>query len=355
MKCNFIIQVNNNIYIIYKNNKMAEKIERKNENKFINIYNNFKNDLEINCNERIDINMNKNKIYHGLINNNFNYYEKRNNNDFIFLDYSLPEIIMNPYHLKNILKEEPLFFYRQSMTNQNLCKDKFLEKQYNATKKGSSHNEDSKVSGIDIFKNKLRFEYREEIVSLNPKYKKNHKKKQSETSYNNLNNRIINKSINYIVNNYNNEIEVQENEIFKSESEKPFINKDKRFHIEYVYKNNFKNKKDINHIKSKTFVKQTNYNDLKSSLQNESDYNLNIPKQDKLNLNLIQRETEDSNLSENLNSLQENLQSLNRKYNSYILKKNNNINKVNFFQMNKGISKSQIVDKCYNSIRLNNK
>ena len=228
--------------------------------------------------------------------------------------FSDEEIIVNPKYMEDKSKINKEYLYRQSITNKLIFKKNKKEYEFGINTEGSSNNEENQKSEYSSPQNKMRNEYREQIILSNPKYEGN----ISIRSKNNFNNNF----------NRNSEILVEENEMSQSESNKSNIYRSQKLHVEYIFKKDFNS--SINNYKdekSKTFLKQMKYGEVKKESSVDLDYNINFPDPDQLNQ--YQRESESSNLTENLGALKENIENINI-HNSNKVINDNNLNKQFF-------------------------
>ena len=246
---------------------------------------------------------------------NHNIEPNINENKKIIKKKKMVEYEVNLRYTEKISNIKKKTLYRESLTNREIFIKNKNENEYNENIEGSSINEESQNLESPSPQNKMRSEYREQIILYNTKYQGKIPIKSENNSVNDYN---FQKS--------NSEIHVEENEMDQSQSNKSNIYRSQKLHIDYIFKNDFnssiKNNKDE---KSKTFIKQINYSEVKPESSVEMDYDINFPEPDKLN-QIKKRESEHSNLTENLGSLKENVENINI-HNSSLVIKDNNLNK----------------------------
>ena len=261
------------------------------------------NDL-IKINKGIDVILkaknNKNNKNKNNKENMSKFYEINFINEKIVFDSSEPEEELNSFYSNNNIdinnnnkNESYRYSYRESLTNKEQYKNEKIENENDEMTEGTSKSE---IFQSFSPKSTLSKKYREQIICGNPKLNEN-----------------INK-----------EIYVEENEAIINQSNNLNNSEKKKSHLEYVFKNNFsKINKSCNEFeKSKTFIKQMKFDVIKPIVKIETEYNVKFPEQDKLNQ--FQRESGNSSLNENLNSLKENISNINN-FNSFNIKHNNNI------------------------------
>ena len=395
-----INQFNNNKYEnLIKNSFNSNKYNRK------VIINNIskKYSKEIDMNYEIDQNNNKNTL-------NIKKEEKNN----LKIEFPEPQISVNSGNIKDNIQDNVEYNYRESIVNKeifirekyqkkvneddNLDSENDIERLTSETKGLSeinSNNLEENQSNNQTYefpspKSDMRFEYREEIISLSPKRDKLeeiNKINLEDMDNNNINENIKNEGINlmeeeyknYISNNENQDIyssnleeekkinprerEIMESNIINNNrNDSNFISNEKKHRIQYIYKNKInKSKKN----KNKTFNKQieiTNQNNVNTEqiifnnnksntiLKNEADYNINNPPEEKHNLITNGEKVKKSNNENSRGLVQEN--NFNIIYNSRRNRndKNNNLKNLNenILERSNGLNKSQIMKKNNN-------
>ena len=238
-------------------------------------------------------NNNKNNIQKEEISD---YYEINFINEKIIYSSSEPEIELNSFNLtENNTNETYMYSFRESLTNKEINKNKKIENEneYDELTEGTTKSE---LFQSFAPKSTLRKKYREQINCVIPKLNEN----------------------------IENQIFVEENEAFLNKSNGINSSLNKKSHVQYVHKNNFNknNKNSYEYEKSKTFIKQMDFEDVKPIVKIQTEYDVKFPEADILNQ--FQNESRNSSLNENLNSLKENFSNINN-YNSFNIKHNNNI------------------------------
>jgi hypothetical protein len=315
---NDIIKPNNEPYFTIERLKNKEKnLSENNVQKFCykgKIVRNWNSTNDKQKMDNICIYKNKNSlVIQQEINHNIE--PNINENKKIIKKKKMVEYEVNLRYTEKISNIKKKTLYRESLTNREIFIKNKNENEYNENIEGSSINEESQNLESPSPQNKMRSEYREQIILYNTKYQGKIPIKSENNSVNDYN---FQKS--------NSEIHVEENEMDQSQSNKSNIYRSQKLHIDYIFKNDFnssiKNNKDE---KSKTFIKQINYSEVKPESSVEMDYDINFPEPDKLN-QIKKRESEHSNLTENLGSLKENVENINI-HNSSLVIKDNNLNK----------------------------
>ena len=409
---------------------ILKKINPLNNNKYENI---IKNSFEQNINKRKviinDMNRHFPSLNNGHFENNKNNIQIRkvihNVNNLQFInqtnlksDFPEPEIILNPHYEENKSEEGTEYNYRESITNKELYQIEKVQKELTESKNKSiiddekdilesptdtkTHNEknsniEDTLSQTFSPKSQMRYEYREEIISLSPRYRgsrtkiindinKNENKNENENDCNFMEEEY--KSYTSNMEKYEQEIEkeIVEEKIIQSETEignnnlldnnQNNDNKQKKPKI-YICKNktnkfNKNNKKqykqttdnqqinEIIQINSSNITFKNN-DSIKDSNRTESNYDINYPEEEKTNPIITEESKENLNgenmiNNENNNIIQENNNNF-IIYNSQKIKKNNDIKTVNenIFLRSNGLSKSQHIKNGINVDNQNKK
>ena len=383
-----------------------KKINYINDNKYENY---IKNSFNTNRNDRRVIINNISKNYSKKV--DMNNENNQNNKNSL----NIKKEVNNK--INGNIKEQTEYNYRESITNreifikekyqknsnkdENLDSENDIERLTSETKGLSEINSNNleesqsnnQTNGFPSPMSNMRWEYREEIISLTPKNEEANQRNLGEINNNNINgSKNENEGINYMEEEYNNyissnmnneiqsskleeetKIDQKEGEINESNSinnnknDSSFVFNKQKPKIQYIYKNKpNKNKK----YKNKTFNKQIeigenipntvingqtniNYNiESNKILKNENDYDINFPSEE-INPQINMEKNINKPNNENSNNLVQE-KNLNIIYNSRRInadKNNNNKNlNENIFQRSNGLYKSQIIKNNNNNI-----
>ena len=392
---------------------ILKKISPLNNNKYENI---IKNSFEQNINKRKviinDMNWHLPSLNNGNLENNNNknniqirkVMQNVNNLQFINQtnlnsDFPEPKIILNPVYEENKSAEDTEYNYRESITNKESYQIENEQKGLIESKNKSmidderdilesptdtkTHNDkksEETLSQTFSPKSPLRYEYREEIISLIPKYRQsrtksikdiNKNENDNENDYNymeeeyrsytsnmekseqEIEKEIVEEKIiqNEIENDMNNLINNNQNNN-KQKNPKIYICKNK---VNKLNKNNKKKNKAIidNEQKNEIIIKNNSSNitfknndSIKDSNRTESSYDINYPEEEKTNP-IITEESKEKLNGENMinNNNNNNIEEKNNYsiiYNSQKIKKNNG-NKTeneNIFLRSNGLSQT---------------
>ena len=360
---------------------VLKKISHYNNNKYENI---IKNSFEYNENDRKVIinNIHKypkkliNKNYELKKNNNYSFYQKKEINNNLNLEFPEPEIEMNPQYINNKKNECTEYNYRESITNKKILINQIEKKISNKDNlddendiEGTETNIISDTNG-NIEENQshsqtlefptpssnMRCEYREEIITLSPIYANKRKQNFEED----INNKNENEGINFMEEEYQNYFSNNENfeiQSSKLEEEKEIIPKEretnesdfdynnlnsrnnfngKRHKVQYIYKNKSKNSNKNNINRNNYEFNQNNINEHNIKCLNE-----------KKSSSFTKEKNKNKDNDENFGQNQVNNRGINNNlkiYNSQKLVDNNKLNNLNEqdFQRSNGLSKSNI-------------
>ena len=248
----------------------------------------IKNDFQKNGNEKIIIYKNPNK-----------------KTKFIY-GHKCPEIIINPNYTDDNLNQNYIINYRQCITNKELYRMKNLENEKND--ESNENNKEMEESQNNELDSKMRYEYREEIISYRQINKNRNKYYYNRTEYNNNNN---------------------------DENNNSFYYKTQKQPIKYII---YKKK---NHKKNNTFVSLPNYNyknNQKFKNSNKGNYKVNFPEEDVPIPVPTERPSQNSSDDENIKTFKMDIDNLNKYDINKITKSNNIFNKkfnTEFFANNK--------------------
>ena len=354
----------------------------------------------------------------------YNPYSNINQNNNYISEFPEPELVINPHYEENNLNKGTQYNYRQSITNKEIpkineelnqqnesSKEDLLEEEndildsptdtkVSRERKGSNIEESQSQGQTDVPspKSQLREEFREEIISLSPRYQnKIEQNKIKEINYMEEEYRIytnnMRKSEQLIESAEEQEQEQDESSQKERESNKSFsfrMNSNNN-HLpkpkyQYICKTKPNKTNKNNKIENRTFMTQVidnnsiiqnkgmisqnlNGNDNSNSIfqKNSSIQELNMLISDDNNknyMNAINNEKDNKQLNDNNmnnimnnNNIDENIRDLKKIYNSQKIKKNNDISNLNEieFQRSNGLSKSQLLKKENNISIQNNK
>ena len=217
-------------------------------------------------------------------------YQNQNNPKTKLYEFQYPKIIINPkYNINDELNKNNAINYLESITNRKLYQKRILENEKNDISSEKSDNIEDCDNESD---SKMRYEYREEIISY-PKFRniKYYYNKTTEDNIDKNNNELKNSFL------YN--------------TQKP--------PIKFIFD------KKINDKKYKTVVLSSNYNNTKNILKHEfnNDYNVKFPKEDKPSPIQEGRQSNNSSDDENINTLKFDIENLKKYDTSKIINKNN--------------------------------
>ena len=394
---------------------VLKQINPLNSNRYENI---IKNSFEQNPNQRrVIINDISNHYFHSLIRKEINNQnlEIRNYNNNINLELPEPEITINPLYEENQSNKETEFNYRQSITNKEIpeINNRDINRSQNLNEQSETNNEqvleeesdildsptDTKIdherkesnndneenqsqrqTDVQSPKSLMREEFREEIISLSPKYKDKKEINYMEEEYKNYKENMRQMG-NFMENNEEEEQDEssqKEQESNKSFSFKNSYNLNVKKKYQYICKtvsnksnrqNKNENKKNVKQVIDNNDVIQNNEiieqnyninNNNKLIFKNKritgdlnritNDININNNsnnlEEDKLNIINLEEENNQLNIQRN-NNVDENNHNSNIIFNSQKIEKNNdnsNLNEITF-QRSNGLSKSQLIKK----------
>lgn len=214
-------------------------------------------------------------------------------------EFQYPEIIINPiYNINDELNKNNIINYRECITNRKLYQKGNLENEKNDETSEKSDKIEESDNDDNELDSKMRYEYREEIISYPSTIKnRNNKYYYNKTEYN---------------------YDKDNNEVKNS-----FLYKTQKTPNRFILNKQYINKKN------KTFVSASNYNNTKHYSKNEfnNDYNVKFPKEDVPSPVQEGRQSNNSSDDENINTLKIDVDNLKKYDTSKIINKNNIFNK----------------------------
>ena len=338
----------------------------------------IKNSFEQNPNQRKVIINNIRRYYpYSNINQNNEIQineslEIRNRNINYLSEFPDPELVMNPLYEVNKLNEGTQYNYRQSITNKEQnesSKEHILEEEndildsptdtkVNHERKSTNLEESQSQGQTDVPspKSQLREEFREEIISLSPRYINDIEQinKMKEINYMEEEYKIYTSNMRQSEQLIENAEEQEQDELSQKEREsninfsfKMNMNNNNKYHLpkpKYQYicktKSNKANKNKNNKYENRTVMTQVIDNN--SIIKNSGIIMQNINNDNKY------RYVNNNNIP---NNIDENMGNLNMIYGSQKIQKNNdnsNLNEITF-QRSNGLSKSQLLKKENNN------